>query len=273
MTYARPEFVEGGSGLIEAVLKRVHDELGGLVHAERVHDVRAVYRDRVGADAQPGRDIAVRKAFTNQLQHLELACRQPISLAGQRRRPYDGRVEHRFSGRDPLDGRRKIQVDDVLEDVAACSGVHGLPNQRLFGMHAEHQDCDPGSRGEDGARRGQSARAGHCGIHHDHARPELGGEPDRVVAIGGFADHFDVRIVLEHASKPSTHEVMIVGEEDSNPESHAAVRPAMGTLSRTSVPPCGGCRNSRVPPRRAARSRMATSPSPRRETSATIPRP
>ena len=86
------------------------------------------------------------------------------------------------------------------------------------------------------------------------------------VAVAGFADDGDRRVVFEHAAEAAAHQAVIVDQQDGDLIRHA--RPSLGvcsgTRSRTSVPPSRGRRNSSVPPTSSARSRMATRPRPRR---------
>ena len=73
---SRPNVVEGSQRVDEAVLQRVHDELGGLVDAQRVHDVGAMNGNGVHAEIQLGGDFAVGEPVANQLEHFGLARRQ-----------------------------------------------------------------------------------------------------------------------------------------------------------------------------------------------------
>src|SRR5258708_7083744 len=78
----------------ESVADGVDDELGRLVDAERIHDVRAMDRDRVDAELELFGDFAIRQTGTNQLQDFELARRQAvIALAFERRRSVDGGIK------------------------------------------------------------------------------------------------------------------------------------------------------------------------------------
>ena len=47
------------------------------MHAERTHDVGAVYGDSVDAQIELLRDLAIREACADVLQHFQLARRQP----------------------------------------------------------------------------------------------------------------------------------------------------------------------------------------------------
>ena len=91
-------------------------------------------------------DLAVRMAVADQLQHFELARRQAVvAFAFQRRRPRHPGSSTVSPGGDPLHRRRQVEIERVLQNVAARAGVHRLAHQRLLGVHAEHQDRDAGA--------------------------------------------------------------------------------------------------------------------------------
>ena len=257
----------------QAVGDRVDDQLGGLVDAERVHDVGAVDRHRVDAEIELLGDLAVRKAGADVLQHLELARRQPVTaLALERRLFRHARIEHRLAGRDFPHGRREVEIERVLQDVAARARVERLAHQRVLRMHAEHEDGDLRVVAEDLPRGDETARARHGAIHHDNGRLELLGQRDRLVAIAGLADDVDRLVVFEHAPEAASHEAVIVGEEDGD------LRVSHGRLTghchaNESAAFGAARRNSSVPPTSAARSRMATMPRPRRADAPARPDP
>ena len=76
------------------------------------------------------------------------------------------------------------------------------------------------------------------------------------------------RVVLEQPAEAAPDQGVVVGEQDRDRcRRHARHRGARRSarVSRTSVPPSRGLRNSIVPPSSSARSRIATSPRPRRD--------
>src|SRR6185312_5356975 len=52
----------------QPVADGVHDQLGGLVNAESVHDIGAMHSDGVGAEVELLRDLFVRLAVADELQ-------------------------------------------------------------------------------------------------------------------------------------------------------------------------------------------------------------
>ena len=78
-------------------------------------------------------DLPVRQPVADELQHFELARRQAVlAFALRARRPCDRRIEHRLAGGDALDRRRQVEIERVLQDVAARAGVQRLAHQRLL---------------------------------------------------------------------------------------------------------------------------------------------
>src|ERR1700722_1297608 len=70
---------------IPAMFRRNH-KLGGLVNVERIHDIRAMNRNRVGAQVERGSDFFVRFAIDDHLQNFKLARSKPTTLLAFERR-------------------------------------------------------------------------------------------------------------------------------------------------------------------------------------------
>src|SRR6185503_7193045 len=96
-------------------------------------------------------------------------------------------------------------------------------------------------------------------------------QPERLVTVAAFADDLDIGVVFEQTPEAAPHQRVVVHEEHRDFVGHAidvcragASAPAdNGTFNRTTVPPPGGVRSSIDPLTSSARSRIATSPSPR----------
>ena len=63
------------------------------------------------------------------------------------------------------------------------------------------------------ARGLYAIESGHGHIHHDHARMQLLRQLDGFLAVGGFAHHGYVRIVLQHAPEALAHQPVIVHQQ------------------------------------------------------------
>ena len=81
----------------------------------------------------------------------------------------------------------EIEVERVLQDVSARTGIERLRHERLLGVHAEHEDRDVAAGLEDAPRRDEAARAGHGAVHDDDARREAERQANGLVAVARFA--------------------------------------------------------------------------------------
>ena len=94
----------GSQQVDQAVLKRVDDELGGLVHAERVHDVGAVHGDRVDAQVELRRrsrgstSPSQISCSTSSSRGVSAGCARPSAAC----RLDSAGIEHRLARRDRL---------------------------------------------------------------------------------------------------------------------------------------------------------------------------
>ena len=229
--------------------------------------------DGVDAQIELRRDLAVRLPVADQLQHFELARGEAV-IRARPSRPAGARharIEHRLAGRHPLDGRRQVEIERVLQDVAARAGVERLPHQRVLGVHAEHQDRDVGRV----ARICRvAARPLVPGIAQSITTTRgfrRGGQADRFVAVAGFADHDDRRIVLEDAAEAAPDQAVIVGEQDGDRVIRHAAPPSAARVAARRQRHAGGAPACR--PRAAAGTRSCRRPAPRARACATRPRP
>ena len=178
----------------------------------------------------------------DQLQHLELARGQrAVRSPVERRRRSTRRIEHRLAGGDALDRGREVQVERVLQDVAARAGLHRLPHQRLLGVHAEHQDRRrPAARRESGA----SPRARSCPASRSPSRRPAAAarRASRTASSPSLASPttVDRRIVLEHAAKAAPHEAWSSTSRTVILIRHAHVtcRPPIGRAAPSVEPAC-----------------------------------
>ena len=75
------EMTGGSRDVHQPVADRVDHEFGGLVDAERVHDVGAVHRDGVGAEIEHGRDLLVRLAVARSAAALRVRAASGLRCA------------------------------------------------------------------------------------------------------------------------------------------------------------------------------------------------
>ena len=82
-------------------------------------------------------------------------------------------------------------------------------------------------------------------------------------AVAGFADHRNVRLVLEHAAKAAAHQAVIVHQQARKfyrACGSVALHVELSGAPESRLAPAA--MNSMLPPSSSARSRMATSPMP-----------
>src|SRR5439155_535350 len=105
--------------------------------------------------------------------------------------------------------------------------------------------------------RVESVQQRHRKVEDRHIRMKVAGQPDGLVAVGRFGNHFEA-LALQKRPEPLPDDYVVVGEEDSR--WHAI--PFSGTRILSVVPLPGLELIESVPPRLAARSLMPISPSP-----------
>ena len=76
--------------------------------------------------------------------------------------------------------------------------------------------------GEQHPGGGDAVHDRHRQVHQDHVGGGRHGHLHRLLAIGGLADHLDVRVGLDEADEAGPHQAMIVGDE--YPDHRAAAR-------------------------------------------------
>src|SRR5262249_24608758 len=148
-------------------------------------------------------------------------------------------------------GGSQIEVERILQYVTARARPERLTDERIFAVHAEHEDRGVGRALEDRSCGDETVDPRHRAIHDDHARRELCGHPDRILAVLRFADDFNRLIVFEQTTESSSHEAVIVHEQygdlrihiptasrfDRAPLTLQSSSFSEGTRNLTSVPP------------------------------------
>jgi hypothetical protein len=100
--------------------------------------------------------------------------------------------------------------------------------------------------------------AGHADVDEADVGPELAGEADGLAPVGGLGDHVDAGLGLEDEAQPAADHRLVVGEQD--PDAHAPLPAAKGSVAPTAQPPPGRGPARSVPPRASIRSCMPASP-------------
>ena len=136
------EMTDDSRKVNQSVANRVDDQFGSLVNPKSIHHIGTVDSDGIGAEVESGSNFLVRFALHDHLQDFEFTrgeCGTARRLSG-RGRSLELRIEHGFAVRDAADSRSQLKIHGIFQHVTACAGIERLAHQRLFGMHAEHQD-------------------------------------------------------------------------------------------------------------------------------------
>jgi hypothetical protein len=181
-------------------------------------DVREVALDRLGADPEAQRDLLVRDARGHELEDLALAFGE---LLGRRRAaalahepPRDARGERRVAaGRGP-DARGELVRLGVLQQVADRARVERRGDAHVVRERGEHEHRRTHAQAGDPARRLDAVDARHLEVHEHDVRLAVEGQVDRLLAVGGHADHLDVGHAGEQAVQARAYEVVVVDDED-----------------------------------------------------------
>src|SRR5579864_4057262 len=179
--FRRQRIVSGNRGASrkshQTIFDRVDDQLRGFVKAESVHDVGAMDGNGVDAEAEFGGNFLVGFAGDNVLEDFELARSEAgVALALEIAGEGDLRIENGFALGDFLDGGDEVEIHGVFENVAAGAGFERLADERVFGMHAEHEDGDVGKFGMDAAGGFDAVDLREGAIHNDYFGLKLFGE-------------------------------------------------------------------------------------------------
>ena len=159
----------------------------------------------------------------------------------------DRGVERRLAAGDGLDRGADLLGARVLGQVAAGAGAQGAEHGGVVGVGGQRDRGVPRAASRliasmpsmRGIRRSISTTSGLV----------LGGERDRLLAVGGGADELDPVEQPEQRAEALADDALVVGQQDPYAGSHSSTR------KPSSVGPA-----FRRPPSSSARSRMPVSP-------------
>ena len=97
-----------------------------------------------------------------------------------------------------------------LDQVADRARLGRLLDQLLVGEGGQHQHGRPG--GGDLPGRREPVQLGHLHVHHHQVGGQLAGEPDRLLAVAGLADHA-VAAVLQGLHDVDSDQHLVLGDE------------------------------------------------------------
>jgi hypothetical protein len=176
------------------------------------------------------RDLGVREATREQLQHLELARRQVFEL--RRRLPHrvgrpadelldhpprHGRREQRVAARDRADSRDELLRWDVLEQEAARARLERVVDVLVHVEGRQHHDLRRRiSLAEQSPRGFDPVHLRHAHVHQDDVRLQALGLGHCVTAVCRLADDLDVLLGLEDHPEARADERLVVDDQDAD---------------------------------------------------------
>src|SRR6185369_10877210 len=175
------------------------------------------------------------------------------------------RAQVRVVAQGGADGAGQLLIGVVLENVAGRASLEHLHHMALVRMHGQGDYLGPGKSGNDLTGRLDAVQIGHGNIHNHHVRRQFQGGPDRVSAVVGLGDHFDIELFLDKAAQPVTDDFVIVGDNDPDAHGEApSLTASCNCAARVTRVPQPGVDSTVIsPPRWSTRSRMLNRPKPR----------
>ena len=134
----------------------------------------------------------------------ELIEQAPGDLARERR------LAVRDAAQERDDALRRLALQQVARGARADRGEQVL----LGAGRRQHHHLAAGSGGAQPRQRRQPVEAGHGEVEQDEVGLELGGEPERLGAVGCFADHVEAALRQQRRERVA-REGMVVDDEDS----------------------------------------------------------
>src|SRR5712691_1767105 len=194
--------------------KRNRNRLRPRVRLELGEDVTDMALHGLLADEELRCDVLVRHAVREQLEDLPLAAREHVVLvlAGQERRHQRG-IDVALAPRHLLDCAQERLVRRLFEDVALRARLQSAAEQRTLAVGGEDQDGGLGNLVREDLRRLEPVHPGHPYVHDHDVRAASLGEGDRARAVGGLADHADVRRTREREPEPFSDDLVVVDDQ------------------------------------------------------------
>src|SRR5688572_2633400 len=143
----------------------------------------------------------------------------------------------------------------VLEQVTLDAGVERAAQVTLARKRGDDDHLAGQGIRLDALREFDARHAGHFDVGDDDVRSQPPALGQRLHAVSGGAEHFDVALHLQQCAQCAAHHGLVLGEQDAD---HAAT----GTDARSTVPPSLLGASCSVPPTLSSRSRMPLSPLP-----------
>jgi hypothetical protein len=124
--------------------------------------------------------------------------------------------EQRIAACDDADRVEHVGGGCILQDEPAGPGVQGLED--VLVVVERREDEDPGRRtaGEDAPGGLEPVEPRHADVHEDDVGSPPGGQRDGLEAVGGLADHLEVRLAGEQQPEPAADHLLVVRQQDAD---------------------------------------------------------
>ena len=220
----------------EPVAVGEHDELGAVARVELRHrpaDVRAHGRL---ADVPALGDLLVRQPLGDERHDVAFARREQLDHAGIGFRASDAgaSLNAAISRRvTPGDNSASPAATTRTARISSAGSVCFTRNPLAPARSASYTYSSSSnvvststftsarsSRAGDLAGRGQPVDLRHADVHQHDVGEQFGRERDRLGAVAGLADDFDVVLGVEQGAEPGAHQHLVVGEQHADRHGH-----------------------------------------------------
>src|SRR5262245_18311358 len=219
---------------------REANDLGRVVQIELLHDVLAVRLDRVDAHGEHGRDLLVRLALGDQLEHLALAVGEEgqvvldVLAAGIAEIAFEedlrpGWAEERPAAADRLHGLQEVEVLRILQQIAPRTRLEALADADVVGVHRQDEDLRALVPLHDLAGRLDAVQLWKRDVHHDDVRVHPLRHVDGAPAVPRLPDDLDLVVGFEDAAQPLAYDRVVIDQE--HPDFAHHVNPPLGADS------------------------------------------
>src|SRR5918992_391513 len=187
------------------------DGMSPGVCLELGEDVPDVALHRLLADEEPGGDVGVRHAVSEQLQDLALALGQHLLPLAREESGHEGGVHVALPTGHLLDGAEERLMRRFLEDVALGARFQAAAEQAALAVGREDEHRGLRQPLAQDLCSLEPIHAGHAYVHDHHVGTPSFRYRDGAGAVGCFADHANLRCARQRETKALSDDLVVVG--------------------------------------------------------------